>query len=269
MNTRHSINVFLFLVLSLSFNSLARTNDSSSSSKDSYYRFDAKAEFENGNEVDNDLISTIKVASSRNFKALGYKNRSKKELYGYVHLEQDNDGYFIFDVYCHKKIRSNVGPNRIPTNSIMNTEHTWPQSKGAKSEPRRGDLHHLYPTDSKANSVRGNYVFGEVDGKDAHSSCPQSQIGRMIDPFSGRVTGTRSFQPAADHQGNVARALFYFAARYGYHISDNEEYYLKKWHREDPVDDKERQRNDRIEDVQGNRNPFIDYPQIVSRISDF
>lgn len=234
-----------------------------------YYSYSDAKELSSGNEIDRDLIYTIKVASSKNFKTLGYKRRSKKELHGFVHLEEDNEGYFVFDVYCEKKIRSNVGPHRIPTNRIMNTEHTWPQSKGAKSEPKRGDLHHLYPTDSRANSVRSSHPFGEVSGKDAHSNCSASQIGNMIDPYSGKTSRGKAFQPPVNHRGNVARALFYFAAKYNYRIQEYEEYYLKKWHLDDPVDDEERQRNDRIESVQGNRNPFVDFPDIVARISDF
>ena len=45
----------------------------------------------------------------------------------------------------------------------MNTEHTWPQSKGATGAAK-SDLHHLFPTDSKANSIRGNHPFGIVTG---------------------------------------------------------------------------------------------------------
>ncbi|MCR9204432.1 MAG: endonuclease [Halobacteriovoraceae bacterium] len=234
-----------------------------------YYDTQTQRQFESGSEQDRDLLSTVKYASSRNFRGLGYKKRAKKELFGNLHLERDGEGYFVLDVYCGFIVRTNVGPNRIPKNNEMNTEHTWPQSKGSRREPARGDLHHLYPTFNPANSARGNHPFGEVEGKDAARNCPLSQRGDIINPKTGKPTRTYGFQPPKNHRGNVARAMFYVSARYNYRLSDLEEFYLKKWHKDDPVDRNEIERNEGIEDLQGNRNPFIDYPELVSRIRDF
>ena len=144
-----------------------------------------------------------------------------------------------------------------------------PQSLGSKTEPMRGDLHHLFPTDSRANSIRSSHPFGEVIGKDAHSNCTTSQTGHIINPRTGRKTSTRGFQPPAEHRGNVARAMFYFASRYRYKLDSLQEYYLRKWHNDDPVDEQELERNNKIQQVQGNRNPYIDYPRLVERITDF
>lgn len=235
----------------------------------SYYDQDTERTLQSGQTRDGNLMETLKRASGKSFKGLGYKKRAKKELYGNIHLESDSEGYFVRDVYCGFIIRNNVGPNRIPNNNVMNTEHTWPQSKGAKREPARGDLHHLFPTDSPANSARGNHPFGEVNGEDATRNCPLSQRGSIINPQTGQSSGTFGFQPPKEHRGNVARAMFYVSARYGYRISSLEEFYLRKWHAEDPVDQEELTRNDGVQEVQGNRNPFVDFPQVVERISDF
>ena len=205
--------------------------------------------------------------SRRHLDPLGYSN-TRRVLFGYVDLEQDEQGYFVKDVYCNIRVRHSVGPKKIPKNNVMNTEHTWPQSMGADREPFRGDLHHLYPTDSRANSIRGNYPFGEVDGEQVDFNCP-SKIGSIRDPRSGRYIGSRGFEPPDEHKGNVARAMFYSAVVYNKHIDDVEEYYLRKWHKEDPVDVRERTRNDEIEASQGNRNPFIDFPQIADHIKNF
>lgn len=235
----------------------------------SYYDSQTQSQFENENGPrDRELKDLVKRASGRNFRGLGYKT-AKKHMFGKVDLQEDGQGHFVVDVYCGKVIRSQVGPYRIPANNTMNTEHTWPQSKGAKREPARGDLHHLFPTDSPANSARGNHPFGEVEGERATRSCDLSQRGDIIDPETGKPTRVHGFQPPKEHRGNVARALFYFSARYGYRITDLEEFYLKKWHREDPVDSNEIARNDEIQDSQGNRNPFIDFPALVDRIEDF
>lgn len=234
----------------------------------SYYSPEDQGEFDSGTLKDDDLISRVRSAAGRNHKSLGYSKRAKKELYGFVELERDNEGKFIYDVYCRRTVRD-LGRNSLPKNSDVNTEHTWPQSLGAKSEPKRGDLHHLFPTDSKANSVRSSNPFGEVIGKDAHSNCSASQTGDIINPRTGKKGTRKGFQPPPEHRGNVARAMFYFASKYGYHLDSLQEHYLRKWHNDDPVDDREVERNNKIEQVQGNRNPYIDYPRLVDRITDF
>ncbi len=238
-------------------------------SSQTYYEPKDLNELTNGQKTNNDLLDFISSVSHKSFHPLGYKRGAKPALFGEVDLERDENGYFVKDVYCNFKIRHRVGPNKVPNNNTMNTEHTWPQSKGSKSEPFRGDLHHLFPTDSRANSMRGNYPFGEVDGKKVSASCEASKSGFLIDPISGKTTGKRGYQPPLEHRGNVARALFYSAAFYNKHISELEEHHLKKWHWEDPVDQREIDRNDRIEEAQGNRNPYIDFPELVDRIEDF
>lgn len=199
-------------------------------------------------------------------RAIGYRG-ARKVLFGKIHLKEDSQGYYVEDVYCRKKIRSNVtniGPNVIPKNSIINCEHTWPQSRFNGSFPKelqKSDLHHLYPTDSRANSTRGNNEFAEVNG-DELSDCDGSYVG--VEKWQGAY-----FEPPNEHKGNVARALFYFSIRYKLKISAQEEEYLRRWHTLDPVDEDERERNDLIQKIQGNRNPFIDYPELVQSISNF
>ena len=236
------------------------------------------AEFENyylPQEIDRftnattQVVDLVEEVSWDHLDPLGYRKGAKPALFGYVDLQRDSQGYYIKDVYCNKKIRSRVGPNRIPNNNVMNAEHTWPQSKGSKREPFRGDLHHLFPTDSKANSIRGNYPFGEVSGEPAYYGCDSSTRGYILDPESGEPTGQRGYEPPDEHKGNVARALFYASAMYGKRISDLEEHYLRKWHKKDPVDSNEIRRNDAVEESQGNRNPFIDFPHLVERVENF
>jgi deoxyribonuclease I len=199
-------------------------------------------------------------------RSLGYRG-ARKVLFGKLHLQEDSSGHFINDVYCRKKItnkQAQVGPNIIPSSNVINCEHTWPQSKFSSRFSKglqKSDLHHLYPTDSRANSVRGNNEFANVNG-DALRNCEGSYTG--VDKRSGLY-----FEPPTEHKGNVARALFYFSVRYKIEISSKQESYLRRWHIADPVDAEERDRNDMINKVQGNRNPFIDYPSLVSDIKNF
>ncbi|MGB0452188.1 MAG: endonuclease I family protein [Bacteriovoracaceae bacterium] len=195
--------------------------------------------------------------------------QARKYLFGLLHLKQDDLGYYVNDLYCQKTIREDdgVAPGRIPNHMKINCEHTWPQSKFTEAfskHAQKVDLHHLYPVNSRANSSRANHPFGHVDGgRPVNSSCEKAYVG--VD-FSG---AQYSFEPPHSHRGNVARAMFYFSIRYKSKINPIQEEYLRRWHLEDPVDAEEKRRNDQIEALQKNRNPFIDYPRLVSTIDDF
>jgi endonuclease I len=144
-----------------------------------------------------------------------------------------------------------------PDDSVMNTEHSWPQSKGAETEPAKCDLHHLYPTVTEANTERGNYPFGEVTGA-ASWSGGGSTLGES---GSGIV-----FEPHAAHKGNVARSMLYFAMRYGFPLSAAEVSLYQSWSAADPVDEAELARSSVIFDLQGNANPFVVCPEAVALV---
>lgn len=210
-------------------------------------------------------LELFKVAM-KNHKALGY-NPAKKALFGQLHLEKDNQGYYVKDLYCEINYTKGVGPGSMPDQNQLNCEHTWPQSKFTKGFPtelQKSDLHHLYPTDSKANSTRGNFEFAEVTENENLKNCETSKSGPSV--VSG---GHTYFEPPTSHKGNVARAIFYFSIRYKIAIGDAQEEFLRRWNHLDPVDDAEMARNSAIEKLQGNRNPFIDRPELIDQISDF
>lgn len=171
----------------------------------------------------------------------------------------DNDTGVVTGVYTGRDVQTRGIPD-ADSNEKMNTEHTWPRSRGVKNTPANSDLHHLFPTDTDANSQRSNLPFGEVIEVQWQEG--ESKLGLDKD-------GEEVFEPPDGHKGNVARALFYVSSVYGLPIDPAEEAVLRRWHRADPVDGRERSRNSAIADVQGNRNPFIDDPRLVRRIADF
>ncbi|MGZ3809625.1 MAG: endonuclease I family protein, partial [Bacteriovorax sp.] len=131
-------------------------------------------------------------------------------------------------------------------------------------ELQKSDMHHLFPADAKANSTRGNYEFAEVVENLNLKNCDASKSGASV------VSGGRTFfEPPSEHKGNVARALFYFSVRYKMALSQEQQTFLRKWNEQDPVDDAEMARNDAIEKLQGDRNPFIDFPNLAQDISHF
>lgn len=198
---------------------------------------------------------------------------ARKFLLGGFYLTQDIQGeYQVKDVYCdsvrtRREFRRGFpAPGFVPDDRVVNVEHTWPQSRFSKKfseDFQKTDLHHLFPTDSKINRIRGNSLFGEVSTDVVPLRCTKARFGY------GTAGDEEVFEPPQNHKGNVARALFYFSIRYDLPIDDREEVILKKWNAEDPIDSAELNRNEEIFKIQGNRNPFIDFPNLAEDIADF
>lgn len=219
------------------------------------------------------LVATCEgVSDCYSHKAVGYEG-ARKFLFGFFYLVPQDSGYGVQEMYCDRVYTTpdfthgNLpSPGVVPDNTIINVEHTWPQSRFTGKYPKemqKSDLHHLFPTDSQMNSLRGNTTFGEVDRDSQKTKCQASKFG------PGKTGGREIFEPPQNHKGRVARALFYFSTRYDIPIDPNEEAYLRKWNREQPVDAKEMARNDEIFKTQGNRNPFVDYAGLADEIQDF
>lgn len=204
---------------------------------------------------------------------LGY-DRARQKLFGLLYLKKtDNGNYSVKDVYCERIYTDadfgntpTLGPDLVPSSgNIINTEHTWPQSRFTGRFPRdtqRSDLHHLFPTDSEMNSRRGSLRFGNVVKDVEPLKCPMGRLGHQQD-------GSIIFEVPKAQRGNSARAIFYFATRYQMKISPAEEAALRQWNIEDPVDAEEFNQNEQIELLQGNRNPYIDFSDLIDRIESF
>ena len=221
-----------------------------------------------------DVVETCPAgATCYEHTPVGY-DVARKKLLGEMYLvDFGSNLYGVRDVYCehtYEKTDFHRGPlpapNTIPEDAVINAEHTWPQSKfnpKMNQATQKCDLHHLFPSDSEMNRIRGNFHFGVVDVPQLAPRCPIVKFGLSS------ANNEKVFEPPTHHKGNVARALFYFSIRYSIHIEPSEEVVLKKWNHDDPVDAEERARNDRIQQIQGNRNPFVDYPELADAISDF
>lgn len=219
------------------------------------------------------LASECQGPDCKMHTSLGY-NRARQYMMGEFYLIKNEDGtYGMRDMYCDR----NVGPadypkgdlprpGEIPDGNIINTEHTWPQSKFTEKyskDMQKSDLHHLFPTDNQMNAVRGNYPFGEVVAPTKSLKCNNVLFGKSD------LGEEKTFEPPEWHKGNVARALFYFSVRYEVDIDENQEKTLRLWNQLDPVDEEEARLNNRIHEIQHTRNPFVDHSEWVQLISDF
>ncbi len=161
-----------------------------------------------------------------------------------------------------------------------NREHSFPRNWfGGAVAPMNTDIMHIFPTDGWVNNLRNNFPYGETS-----SPTTTSLNGSKLGPssFTG-YTGV-VFEPINEYKGDFARAQFYMVTRYenqvaawqangnanevlnGTAYQSFDDWYLKllyKWHVQDPVSQKEINRNDSIFIIQGNRNPFVDHPEWV------
>lgn len=197
-------------------------------------------------------------------------------------------GYF-WDMYSNN-IRTTW------SGGALNREHSLPKSwfgisSGSENtNPAGTDLHNLYPSDAEANSAKSNYPLGEVTGTPVYSN-GVVKVGTNGLTFLENGTTLKYtnvvFEPANEYKGDFARDYMYmvtcyenFASRWqstgtSSMIIGGSTYpvfnrwainLLLKWHRMDTVSTKEKDRNDSVYRLQGNRNPFIDHPELVEFI---
>ena len=156
-----------------------------------------------------------------------------------------------------------------------NREHSVPQSWFNKKSPMKSDIVHVVPTDGYVNNRRSSFPFGEVGNVTYRSNNDYCRLGSSKTAgYSGTV-----FEVPDEIKGDMARIYFYMAtcyksqcASWGGNIftSDGivkwELDQMLAWSRQDPVDAREIARNNAVKEVQGNRNPFVDYPGLEEYI---
>lgn len=170
-------------------------------------------------------------------------------------------------------------PLYAPSFRGLNREHSFPKSwwGGLTTVSAYVDLNHLYPSEAAANMAKSNYPLGEVST--SANVKFDNGVTKVGYPVAGQGGGAAFvFEPDDEYKGDFARTYFYMATCYQnlkwkYTFMVNQNLYptltgwavnlLMKWHRQDPVSEKETLRNDAVYRIQNNRNPFIDYPELA------
>ena len=247
----------LALLLLISFQTLFAQQpyynnvDLSLTGQDLYYALQQKIQNASSSFSYNDNKESMKITDED-------PDSSNKVLliYGY----NDSDGNCTTD---RSRNKNKFGGG----NCEYNREHTFARSN---ADPSMGnansgstgivaDPHNVRPSDQKMNNNRGNRKFGTGSGN-----------------AGTRANGT--WYPGDEWKGDVARIMMYMYTRYGNRCkptlngtgsmqagTDMLQIYLQ-WNAEDPVSDLEDQRNPHLENVYGNRNPFIDNPYLATLI---
>lgn len=191
---------------------------------------------------------------------------------GYKKTDTRSDGY-VRDWYSNSTNYRHCVDNKgsySKEGDMYNREHSVPQSwfsgTGIKS-----DIVHVLPTDGYVNNRRSNYPFGEVKNATYTSKNGYCKLGSCkTDGYSGTV-----FEPNDEIKGDIARIYFYMITRYesscgswGHDVFTTTYpglttwtlNMMMRWSKQDPVDAREIARNNAVYEVQGNRNPYVDYP---------
>lgn len=206
-----------------------------------------------------------------------------------------NTAYIMWDMYTNNptgpelysftRITEQCG-SYVKIGDCYNREHSFPQAWFGSVTPMLTDMHHIFATDGFTNGKHDNYPYGEVSATATDWTSP---AGAKSGTCSyGGYTG-KVFEPIDEYKGDFARAMFYMVTRYQSSMAtfqsnstadavldgttwpslDNwaiKQWY--KWHIQDPVSQKEINRNNKIYAFQNNRNPFIDHPEFVKLIWD-
>jgi len=218
------------------------------------------------------IKTTINSTISSDIKSLTYAE--VWTALTYTDEDPSNTDNVILWYTARSQAKSTNGSGAASTNpDNWNREHSWPKSHGFPDEGQLAytDIHHLRPSDISVNGSRSNLDFDNSDSPLAES--PSNRID------------SDSFEPRDDIKGDVARMMFYMDTRYEGAGSDNVNDLvlvnrltsaaepnlgflctLIAWNNADLVDASEQSRNDRIYELQGNRNPFIDNPSWVATL---
>ena len=234
---------------------------------------------------------------------VGYSSLGYDGLWGaYQHTDLRDNGK-IWDMYsdCSWTYKSDQCGSYSSECDCYNREHSIPKSWYGDTKSGPGcDIFHLVPTDGKVNGMRSNYAFGEVSSASYTFDGAKLGSSKSITITNGNTiagnegtsiscSANKVFEPRDEYKGDFARGYFGAMIRWaGDHQSftdgDGGKIFsssyaagsfgltkygvalLMKWHRQDPVSKKEIDRNNGIQQTQGNRNPFIDYPYLAEYI---
>jgi endonuclease I len=239
--------------------------------------------YDDFNLASDDMRSALAdLSASRHRRQVPYTASSEGEEDVWAALmDLDGNGTDVTMIYSGRALSNGLAGD---AGSGWNREHLWPQSRGVSdSGPAFADLHHLRPTEWGVNSARGNKPFGPCldESSSSSSSCARPA---HEDAAPDTEADAHNFLPPESVRGDIARALFYMDVRYnasnfdvdlalsdcpGGQASASTMGYLSmllQWHQDDPVQDDELARNEKACYWQGNRNPFVDFPNIVEDV---
>jgi len=195
-----------------------------------------------------------------------------------------DDGYYI-DMYsnCKYNNQSDHTSGASYVGQGINREHSFPKSWYNSETPTYTDLFMLIPTDAYVNQRRSNYPYGVCSNGETYTNGSYTMLGKIGTSTYDGYTST-VFEPDDEYKGDLARIYFYIVTCYNSNVSgwssgqldyssngykafsDWSIQMLMEWHRADPVSEKELNRQEAAYKLQGNRNPYVDHPELAEYI---
>ena len=211
----------------------------------------------------------------KNAKVLEYGSGNQSTWWGFYVTDVTDDGYCI-DRYSPRSTWQKYG-NRGSSIGGMNIEHSFAQSWWGKTDCNlKKDLFNIMPCESKINSSKGNRGMGIVTK--VTNTNGATKVG------SG-ANGLNLWEPADEWKGDFARGYMYIVTAYedyankwtseGKNSLYNNTYPTLKewayklyiqWAKEDKPDAVEIKRNNDVAKIQGNRNPYVDFPNLMEYV---
>lgn len=208
---------------------------------------------------------------------LSYGSGPGKTWSGFAKTDVRPDGT-VWDMYSNNKVP--VNGNSAATG--MNIEHSFAKSWwGGDERQSYKDIHHLNPSNIEANSAKGSWPMAVVDGTVSYNN-GVIKVGKSSSRPGGVID---VWEPADEYKGDFARQYMYMVTCYEDFANDwtgNSAGFLQKntypvfeqwayelllkWCKADPISEKEINRNNEVYKIQGNRNPYIDYPELVEYV---
>ncbi|MCD4826844.1 MAG: endonuclease [Acholeplasmataceae bacterium] len=232
-----------------------------------YYTYVSSTDYYDGTNdlIGNSLKSELHTIINQDLERTSYDEARELLAISDLSLTDRTKVYNIYD--------SELVPSLWDGGASWNREHVWPNSRlgldrvSGSNRTIASDLHNLRAATPSVNSSRSDRFYSDGSG-------------------DYTTTDDGGFYPGDDHKGDVARIILYMAVMYDDLILtddldallDESAHYtpagakmgqlnlLLRWHKQDPVDEFEQQRNQAIFEAQGNRNPFIDKPEFVHLI---
>lgn len=171
--------------------------------------------------------------------------------------EAEGDSSSIICIYTRHNIKksAHVGSYSWDT---WNREHIWTQTAYPNSKT---DNHNIFACEGQINNTRNNKAYKEFNH---NVTSPVTEFGHTTDCY----TDANWFEPPDEGKGEVARAVLYGVVYYNYTMTNmvDKPETLVKWHLEHPVSNRDIFRNNTVYGLQGNRNPFVDKPDLVCRV---
>ncbi|CAL6023511.1 Extracellular_nuclease [Hexamita inflata] len=223
------------------------------------------------NKYGKELRDLLKEYTMNGHNTLGY-SKARDKMYDYIYNNPNDQANYC--IYTNSRMPRKYHSNLIGDSSVMNCEHTVPQSFFGKKDPMVSDLHHLRSCWDTVNGARSSLPFAQLEDSQVDQYYGNNFTvvnSKPTDSFNwSGLDKTHSFMPRDAQKGDTARAVAYFYTRYPTEAGAITKTFLSvddmiTWDEKHEPSEIQHAQYLRVVEVQGNRNPFQEERGLVAR----